>query len=174
MYLATLSRTSAILTHVTPLHSSGTLQNLHGAPPHHPFQNPQYPHPIPQRHIARPCPSHLPKTRTHPQPQPRRIAPPCPPIILTEAAQNKHHHLASPPPTPRPTQLRHVPTYISETNISISQRGTARYASPHVENKRDGMPRRIFHPFAFAHAPLFTSTALSSHLFWVYMKTLAS
>jgi hypothetical protein len=136
---------------------------------------------IPNIHILyHSATSHVPalpiyrKRRTHPQSQPRRIAPPCPPIILTEAAQNKHHHLASPPPTPRPTQLRHVPTYISETNISISQRGTARYASPHVENKRDGMPRRIFHPFAFAHAPLFTSTALSSHLFWVYMNTLAS
>jgi hypothetical protein len=155
MYLATLSRTSAILTPVISLYSSGTLQNLHGAPPHPPFQNSQYPHPTPQRHIARPCPSHLPNTRTRPQPQPRRIAPPCPPIIPTEAAQNKTSpsRLASTNPPAHPAAPC-VNIYLR--SISIAARRHSSCASPHEENTRDGVLGAFLIPLPFHTYPLFT------------------
>jgi hypothetical protein len=83
-----------------------------------------------------------------PPTSPRRIAPPCPPIIPTEAAQNKHHRLASPPPTPGPPSCAMCQTYISEVSRSL-RGGTARYASPHEENKRDGVLGAFLIPLPF-------------------------
>jgi hypothetical protein len=152
MHLATLSRTSAMLTHVTSLYSSGTLQNLHGAPPHHPFQNPQYPHPIPQRHIAPPCPSHLPK-KTHTPPTsttPHRTSLSTDHPNRSGAEQTSPPRLASTNPPAHPAAPC-ANIYLRKKHLDLPTRHS-RCASPHVRHKRDGVLGTFFIP-----SPLHTS-----------------
>jgi hypothetical protein len=139
-----------------------------------PFQNAQFPHPIPQRHIAPPCPSHLPK-KTHTPPTsttPHRTSLSTDHPNRSGAEQTSPPRLASTNPPAHPAAPC-ANIYLRKKHLDLPTRHSS-CASPHVRHKRDGVSRRTSHPFAFAHVPLFTSTALSSHLFWVYMNTLAS